>query len=102
MDSAIELAALALQCLFLLFKSYNLYFDLFLIAEVGDFDPAVHNSTTISEFRFLPEDRQTSELELGILEAFKKTKGLNPAQAESRYLSKAKYLESTYTFYFPH
>ncbi|KAK2579224.1 hypothetical protein KPH14_008194 [Odynerus spinipes] len=70
---AIQLAALALQ------------------SELGDYDPAIHSAATVSEFRFVPG--QTEQLELEILEEYAKCSGLSPAQAESAYLSKAKWLD---------
>lgn len=72
-STAVELAALALQ------------------SELGDFDEAIHTPATVSEFRFVPN--QTEEMEIEILEEFKKCKGLTPAQAEVNYLNKAKWLE---------
>ncbi|CAH1788367.1 unnamed protein product [Owenia fusiformis] len=77
-DIAVELAALALQ------------------SELGDYDESVHTPAYISEFRFVPEPKQTEEMELAIFEAFKAMKGKmkNPAQAELAYLNKAKWLEN--------
>lgn len=72
-STAVELAALALQ------------------SELGDFDEAIHTPATVSEFRFVPN--QTEEMEIEILEEYKKYKGLTPAQAEVNYLNKAKWLE---------
>ncbi|KAJ8732097.1 hypothetical protein PYW08_014827 [Mythimna loreyi] len=72
-STAVELAALALQ------------------SELGDFDENVHTPATVSEFRFVPN--QTEEMEIEILEEYKKCKGLTPAQAEVNYLNKAKWLE---------
>ncbi|KAM3962898.1 band 4.1-like protein 5 [Aphomia sociella] len=72
-STAVELAALALQ------------------SELGDFDESVHTPATVSEFRFVPN--QTEEMEIEILEEYKKCKGLTPAQAEVNYLNKAKWLE---------
>lgn len=72
-STAVELAALALQ------------------SELGDFDEALHTPATVSEFRFVPN--QTEEMEIEILEEYKKCKGLTPAQAEVNYLNKAKWLE---------
>ncbi|XP_030023449.1 band 4.1-like protein 5 [Manduca sexta] len=71
--TAVELAALALQ------------------SELGDFDETIHTPATVSEFRFVPN--QTEEMEIEILEEYKKYKGLTPAQAEVNYLNKAKWLE---------
>ncbi|XP_065073156.1 band 4.1-like protein 5 [Ochlerotatus camptorhynchus] len=70
---AAELAALALQ------------------SELGDFDETVHSAVTVSEFRFVPN--QTEELELSILDEYKKCNGLTPAQAETSFLSKVKWLD---------
>ncbi|XP_014211058.1 band 4.1-like protein 5 [Copidosoma floridanum] len=60
-------------------------------SELGDYDPTVHTAATVSEFHFVPN--QTEQLELEILEEFKKCTGLSPAQAESAYLGKAKWLD---------
>uniref|UniRef100_A0A182N5Q1 FERM domain-containing protein n=1 Tax=Anopheles dirus TaxID=7168 RepID=A0A182N5Q1_9DIPT len=70
---ASELAALALQ------------------SELGDFDETVHSAATVSEFRFVPN--QTEELEIMILDEFKKCRGLTPAQAETSFLNKVKWLD---------
>ncbi|XP_034941900.1 band 4.1-like protein 5 isoform X2 [Chelonus insularis] len=70
---AVQLAALALQ------------------SELGDYDSTMHTAATVSEFRFVPG--QTEEMELEILEEYKNCSGLSPAQAESSYLSKAKWLD---------
>lgn len=72
-STAMELCALALQ------------------SELGDFDESSHTPATVSEFRFIPN--QTEETEICILDEFKKCKGLTPAQAEVNYLNKAKWLE---------
>ncbi|CAK1553642.1 unnamed protein product [Leptosia nina] len=72
-STAVELAALALQ------------------SELGDFDETIHTPATVSEFRFVPN--QSEEMEIEILEEYKKCKGLTPAQAEVNYLNKAKWLE---------
>ncbi|XP_044260475.1 band 4.1-like protein 5 isoform X2 [Tribolium madens] len=69
----VELAALALQ------------------SELGDYDESQHTAATVSEFHFVPN--QTEEMEIEILEEFKKLRGLTPAQAELSYLNKAKWLE---------
>ncbi|XP_038210704.1 band 4.1-like protein 5 [Zerene cesonia] len=71
--TAVELAALALQ------------------SELGDYDETIHTPATVSEFRFVPN--QTEEMEIEILEEYKKYKGLTPAQAEVNYLNKVKWLE---------
>ncbi|KAI4495273.1 hypothetical protein M0804_001474 [Polistes exclamans] len=75
---SVQLAALALQYTFTL-------------AELGDYDPTMHSAATVSEFRFVPG--QTEQMELEILEEYAKCSGLSPAQAESAYLSKAKWLD---------
>ncbi|XP_050440613.1 band 4.1-like protein 5 isoform X2 [Adelges cooleyi] len=72
-NTCIELAALALQ------------------SELGDYDETCHTPAVISEFRFVPN--QTEDMEIQIVEEFKKCKGLTPAQAETSYLSKVKWLE---------
>lgn len=61
-------------------------------AELGDYDEKVHMASAISEFRFVPN--QTEELELQILEEFKKCHGLTPAEAEYAFLNRAKCLDS--------
>ncbi|CAB0014618.1 unnamed protein product [Nesidiocoris tenuis] len=70
---AVELSALALQ------------------SELGDYDETRDTPAFISEFRFVPN--QTEEMELLILEEFQKCRGLTPAQAETSYLNKVKWLE---------
>ncbi|XP_074658612.1 band 4.1-like protein 5 [Tubulanus polymorphus] len=72
-DVSVELAALALQ------------------SELGDYEEDVHTPGYISEFHFFPE--QTEEMELHIVDAYKKCSGQNPAIAEINYLNKAKWLE---------
>ncbi|XP_057600437.1 band 4.1-like protein 5 isoform X1 [Hippopotamus amphibius kiboko] len=72
-DTAVQLAA------------YNLQ------AELGDYDLAEHSPELVSEFRFVPV--QTEEMELAIFEKWKEYRGQTPAQAETNYLNKAKWLE---------
>lgn len=72
-QTTIELAALSLQ------------------SELGDYDEDVHSAATVSEFRFIPN--QSEEMEIGVLEEFKKCGSLTPAQAEMSYLNKVKWME---------
>ncbi|XP_070363592.1 band 4.1-like protein 5 isoform X4 [Equus asinus] len=72
-DTAVQLAA------------YNLQ------AELGDYDLAEHSPELVSEFRFVPI--QTEEMELAIFEKWKECRSQTPAQAETNYLNKAKWLE---------
>lgn len=72
-EKAIELAALALQ------------------SELGDYDETVHTPATVSEFRFVPN--QSEEIEVNVLEEYKKCTGMTPAQAELNFLNKAKWLD---------
>lgn len=65
--------------------------SLALQSEVGDYDEEVHNVAFVSEFRYVPN--QNEEFEVDVFEAFKKFKGMSPAQAESAFLNKAKALE---------
>lgn len=70
---AVELSALALQ------------------SELGDYEEGHHTPAVVSEFRFIPN--QTEEMEIAVLEEYKKCRGLTPAQAEMNYLNKVKWLE---------
>ncbi|XP_066153819.1 band 4.1-like protein 5 [Euwallacea fornicatus] len=72
-ETAVKLSAYALQ------------------SELGDYDESQHTPATVSEFRFVPN--QTEEMEIDIVEEFKKTKGLSPASAEQAYLNEVKWLE---------
>nr|CAD7447486.1 unnamed protein product [Timema bartmani] len=72
-STAVELAALALQ------------------SELGDYEEGYHTPAVVSEFRFVPE--QTEEMEIAILEEYIKCRGMTPAQAETNYLNKVKWLE---------
>lgn len=78
-DVAIDLAALALQCRFILNIALRIRFiavDSFMCfsAELGDYDPAEHTPALISQYRFIPE--QSEEVELAILEKFKTCKSV--------------------------
>lgn len=64
---------------------------IFLLAELGDYDETSHTVATVSEFRFVPT--QSEELEIDIFEEYKKCQGITPAQAESNYLNKVKWLD---------
>ncbi|KAI0214357.1 Band 4.1-like protein 5 [Lamellibrachia satsuma] len=74
-ETAVELAAFTLQ------------------SELGDYDNEEHTPGVISEFRFVPEELQSEQMELAIFEKFKSCIGMTPAQAELNYLNKAKWLE---------
>ncbi|XP_069588748.1 band 4.1-like protein 5 [Ranitomeya imitator] len=72
-DTAVQLAAYTLQ------------------GELGDFDPLEHTPDLVSEFRFVPT--QTEEMELAVFQKWKEFRGQMPAEAETNYLNKAKWLE---------
>lgn len=61
------------------------------LAELGDYDEHVHTAATVSEFRFMPNQTETTEI--AILEEYKKCNGLSPANAETHFLNKAKHLD---------
>lgn len=64
---------------------------IYFAAEEGDYDETVHTVAEISAFRFVPN--QTEDLELSIFEEYKKCHGLTPAEAETAFLNKAKWLD---------
>ncbi|GAV02575.1 hypothetical protein RvY_13119-2 [Ramazzottius varieornatus] len=74
-DVAVELAAYILQ------------------SENGDYAPNIHTPEFVSEYRFVPEEQQTDEMENSIIEMYKKQEGRTPANVEFTYLLKAKNLE---------
>lgn len=89
----------------------NNYLVFFCVAELGDYTPSEHTVETISEFRFLPDHRQTEDFEEQLrqkwttyrydrspvhivhLYSFDLHRGLTPADCEVQYLNKARWLE---------
>nr|CAH8849712.1 unnamed protein product [Trichobilharzia regenti] len=67
---------------------------LLLQAEFGDYDRKQHTPVFVSTFRFLPEEKQTEEFELYVLDKYRELAGRNltPAAAESIYLEKVRLL----------
>lgn len=67
---------------------------LLLQAELGDYDPKQHTLVLISKYRFVPDEQQTEEFELTVLEKYKSLsrRNLTPAAAESLYLEKVRFL----------
>ncbi|XP_072326283.1 band 4.1-like protein 5 isoform X1 [Scyliorhinus torazame] len=72
-DTTVQLSAYAIQ------------------AEMGDCDPSDHGPDFVSEFRYVPD--QTEETELAIFQKWKECRGQTPSQAEMNFLNKAKWLE---------
>ena len=62
-------------------------------SELGDYIKTEHTPYLISQFHFLPEDRQTEEFELEVLDNFKKLSGQKPSQVERKFLNQARWLE---------
>ncbi|NWI18591.1 E41LA protein, partial [Crypturellus soui] len=60
-------------------------------SELGDYDPYKHTSGYVSEYRFVPDQKE--ELEDAIERIHKTLMGQVPAEAESNYLGVAKSLE---------
>ncbi|XP_061875402.1 band 4.1-like protein 4A isoform X4 [Colius striatus] len=60
-------------------------------SELGDYDPYKHTAGYVSEYRFVPDQKE--ELEDAIERIHKTLMGQVPAQAESNYLDVAKSLE---------
>jgi hypothetical protein len=77
---------------------------------MGDYANGEHSVETISEFRFLPDNRQTEEFEEHVLQKwstykydislsiistifFSFNRSLTPADCEIQYLNKARWLE---------
>ncbi|CAF0878138.1 unnamed protein product [Rotaria sp. Silwood1] len=71
----VELAALSMQ------------------AELGDYTSDEHSIKTISQFHFLPDDKQNEEFERAVLQKWTTYKGLTPADCEIQFLNKARWLE---------
>ena len=55
-----------------LYKSIQTNTNLLTTAELGDYEDDIHTPGVISEFRFVPDSEQTEEMELEILERYKK------------------------------
>lgn len=49
---------------------------MFILAELGDYDPVQHTPELVSEFRFVPD--QTEEMEIDILNFYKTCKYVYP------------------------
>lgn len=74
LDTLIQLAACSLQCkIYLAILFSHLYTIFFVsVAELGDYDEAIHTPAFVSEFRFVPE--QSEEMEISFIDEYKKYK----------------------------
>jgi len=90
-DTDVELAALTMQGKLISLHSFVKYFSL--LAELGDYTKDEHSIENISEFRFLPDDKQTQEFEEQVLSKWATYRSLTPADCEIQYLNKARWLE---------
>ncbi|XP_075765211.1 protein 4.1 isoform X28 [Pelodiscus sinensis] len=59
-------------------------------SELGDYDPELHNTDYVSEFKLAPN--QTKELEEKVMELHKTYRSMTPAQADLEFLENAKKL----------
>ncbi|XP_043388028.1 protein 4.1 isoform X38 [Chelonia mydas] len=59
-------------------------------SELGDYDPELHSSDYVSEFKLAPN--QTKELEEKVMELHKTYRSMTPAQADLEFLENAKKL----------
>ncbi|XP_048448738.1 protein 4.1-like, partial [Rhincodon typus] len=59
-------------------------------SELGEYDPELHGTNYVSEFRLAPN--QTKELEEKIMELHKTHRAMTPAQADLQFLENAKKL----------
>ncbi|XP_073089615.1 protein 4.1 isoform X22 [Manis javanica] len=59
-------------------------------SELGDYDPELHGTDSISDFKLAPN--QTKELEEKVMELYKSYRSMTPAQADLEFLENAKKL----------
>ncbi|KAK2500394.1 hypothetical protein MC885_012894 [Smutsia gigantea] len=59
-------------------------------SELGDYDPELHGTDSISDFNLAPN--QTKELEEKVMELYKSYRSMTPAQADLEFLENAKKL----------
>uniref|UniRef100_A0A4W3JDJ2 Protein 4.1 n=1 Tax=Callorhinchus milii TaxID=7868 RepID=A0A4W3JDJ2_CALMI len=82
-----DIVTLCLPCSFVtlaLLGSYTIQ------SELGEYDPEVHGTNYLSEFKLAPN--QTKELEEKIMELHKTHRAMTPAQADLQFLENAKKL----------